>query len=407
MKLQNDFIRPRNFLSNTTKVTSQYVPKLPPSRRTGRNYEIIRTNFLASDVKARNVVDFGLLEQQREQEDGVKISLGESTLQKLFQVQVDDPTDNAWIAEKNRRLRAGETEAQIKANPPFGRPQRKVMKKLNFGAQGLDINDKIELSKNAILQGVNLNRAQLAGITVNLVQVLGDVQQLRNMSQAGLTNLQQTLNQLNLPKTWQQAGFTHRFFTLEQYVKQAGLINLFLLSNVEGFRTLDMPVIEWPLGTDILSPKNIANGKRVPIIDIALGLRVLLGNPIRWGMILDLETKGIYRVEDAMNAVNNRAIDGGKLNGQDPPSGKWDLNKQPFWDWYFPSEDKVLIVRNIKATDLQGSPRMDVNFDDWVQTPEGQAVMGAQKPFPPPPLPLPPPIRKPSTPSTPPAPPAP
>ena len=372
MKLQNNLVRPQNFLSNTSKVSSQYVPKLPPSSRTGRNYEIMRTNFLASEIKGRNVVDFGVLEQQREQDEGIKVALGESTLQKLFQVQVDDPTDQAWITEKNRRLAAGETEAQIKASPPFGRPQRKVMKKLNFGAQGLDINDKIELSKNAILQGVNMNQAQLAGITANLAQVLGDVQQLGAMSQAGFTNLQQTLNQLSLPKSWQGAGFNHRFFTAQQYNKQAGLINLYLLSNLAKGRTLREPVVLYPMNTDVTSPQN----RSLPVLvsNIARNLQRSGAKP---GRILDLETKAIYQIQDVIFGVN-QGLDGGKLNDQNPPQGGWDPALQPFWDFYIPSTNSVQVPRGIRVANLQGSPREGVNFIDWMTTQEGRALMTRQ-----------------------------
>jgi hypothetical protein len=244
------------------------------------------------------------------------------------------------------------------------------MKKLNFAAQGLDINDKIELSKNAILQGVNMNQAQLAGITANLATVLGDVRQLGAMTQAGFTNLQQTLNQLNLPKTWQQAGFNHRFFTFEQYNKQAGLINLYLLSNVGKGRTLREPVVLFPKG---------GKGTPKPVVISNINITIARAKG-RFSNILDMETKAIFHIEDVINKVNKTGIDNGKLNGQNPPPGGWDPNKQPFWDFYKPRNNKVEVDGGINVNNLQGSPRAGVDFDDWVQTPEGQQIMSGQQP---------------------------
>ena len=63
------------------------------------------------------------------------------------------------------------------------------------------------------------------------------------MTSAQLTVIKNTVDRLGIPKNYQTAGFTHRLFTWNQYKPQQGLINLFLLSNIEPNRSLEEPLL--------------------------------------------------------------------------------------------------------------------------------------------------------------------
>ena len=70
----------------------------------------------------------------------------------MFHVQLDDPTDVTWIAEKNRMVaeykRRGLSDQDIlrelDANKPLGREQRKVSKMQNFNMSNMTVAQKIE-----------------------------------------------------------------------------------------------------------------------------------------------------------------------------------------------------------------------------------------------------------------------
>lgn len=76
---------------------------LPKNRRTGLgNYNISRNNFLSPPIRGRDTLDFDRLQAQEIENAGVKVQLGDSTLEKLFKIQIDDPTDLSWIEEKKK-----------------------------------------------------------------------------------------------------------------------------------------------------------------------------------------------------------------------------------------------------------------------------------------------------------------
>ncbi len=309
--------------------------KLPVNKRKGLgNYDITRTNFIAPPIKGREVLNFERLAAQDLETAGVKVQLGDKTIEKLFKIQVNDPTDTKWIQEKNARLAGGETEEMIKANPPMGRQQRKVSKMVNFAAQGLLIEDKIEQLKAAVDQGHADNKEDMASLIANVSLLLGNLGQLRNMTQSGFNELRQLISKLTVPKHWKAMGFTHRLYNLEQYKEQAGLINLYILSNLTnlpGGRTFSLPLVSLDDKGEVvgrtsflnmvqnLGAKNRSDGTRAP------------------GRYLDLETKAIIPFNVAVELAND-GIDNGQLNGQNTPqgppnNGAWLQNMTPAWDY--------------------------------------------------------------------------
>ena len=92
------------------------------------NYHMVRENFIAPPIKPRMAVDFDKLNAQSLAADGIKVQLGDKTIEQLFKTYVRDKTYVEWITEYNRRKAAGETAQQLIDNPLFEREQRKVSK---------------------------------------------------------------------------------------------------------------------------------------------------------------------------------------------------------------------------------------------------------------------------------------
>ena len=314
------------------------VQALKPNSREGLgNRDITRPNFIAPSIRGREALNFERLQAQDISDAGIKVQLGDKTIEKLFKVQVDDPSDISWIEEKTRRLAGGETEADITARPPFGRPQRKISKMKNFGAQGLSIDDNIEMLKSAVNQGNADNRTEMAQMIANTAGLLGNIGNLRNITQTGMNNLAQTIRRMSVPKHWSAMGFQHRLFTKEQYREQAGLINLFLLSNLSDLpddRTFENPLVVYNDQGNIRRRSSITQ----LINFLQSETRQQAGQRVRYpALILDLQTKGLITANSAM-MLANAGTDGGQLNGQAPPqappnNGAWLPNVMFRWDF--------------------------------------------------------------------------
>ena len=341
--------------------------KIPINNRKGLgNYDITRNNFIAPPIKGREALNFERLQAQDIETGGIKVQLGDKTIEKLFKIQVEDPSDKEWIAEKNRRLNAGETPEQIEQTPPLGRPQRKISRMVNFGAQGLSIEDKIEQLNSAITQGHADSKKDVGELTANVALLLGNVGQLRNMTQSGFNQLNQLIRQMTVPKHWRAMGFTHRLFNLRQYREDAGLINLYILSNLSnlpGGRTFKEPLISYNEAGDIVGRTTFLNMVQ------NLGSKVR-GNARVPGRYLDLETKAIIPFKAAVMLANS-GVDNGQLNGQDPPSGppnngSWVENNTPAWD--YPNNPPINaqggVVVNVPSDDEDEDDDDDDDDDD-------------------------------------------
>lgn len=321
-----------SFKSGTITQPDKPVPKLGGNERDGMgNRLIVRNNFISPEIRGREVLNFERLQAQDIEQAGVKVQLSDKTLEKLFKVQVPDPTDKKWIEEKTRRIAAGETEEQIKENPPFGRPQRSVNKMVNLGAVGLSVEDKLESIKAAIDQGGANSNNMVGQLIAQVVSVLDDVKKLRNISQTGLQALQDIISKLPIPKTWQQMGFTHSIFSLKQYKEQSGLVNLFLLNNASDYgRTLNYPVEARDVNNDPYALVSLQNISKYLTSAIRSNVR-------RPGGYLDINRNAIIPLNVAVALVNN-GVDNGQLNGQNPPDGPpnnglWFDDITPAWDY--------------------------------------------------------------------------
>jgi hypothetical protein len=148
-------------------------------------------------------------------------------MDKLFAVQIADPSDGEWLIEVQRRKNAGETDAQIAANPPFRREQRTITKNINFATTGLKIEDKIELLQTAVMSNSVETQKELKDVATSIAVILTDVSQL-NQNQTKVMG--EIVNRLNLPIDPFEAGLPQRIYTPKEYLDTAGLLNFYIYS---------------------------------------------------------------------------------------------------------------------------------------------------------------------------------
>ena len=299
-----------SFRARTVIIKDYTDVKLPVDIRSGLgNYHMVREQFIAPPIKPRMAVDFDKLNAQSLAADGIKVQLGDKTIEQLFKTYIKDKTDVEWTTEYARRKAAGETAQQLRDNPPFGREQRKVSKMTNFAEQAVDLDTKINRLGSSIKQGRDESKLDLANIAVELTRIIGDIANLDAMTTAQLTTIKNIVDRLGIPKNYRTAGFTHRLFTWNQYKPQQGLINLFLLSNIESNRSLEEP---------LLSSQQNGTFTTMKISSMVSALQ-RPGAGIRY---LDLETRTVITQDEAY-ALANAGVDNGQINDQDPPNGQW------------------------------------------------------------------------------------
>ena len=287
------------------------VSDLKPNNRKGLgNKDITRTNFIAPSIRGREILDFERLQAQDIETGGIKVQLGDKTIEKLFKVQVDDPTDVAWIEQKNRRLQAGETLQQIKENPPFGRPQRKISKMTNFGDMKMSLDDKIEQLSQAVSQGVADSQQERARIAFQLATILGNVDNLQRLAMPQFIQIQQTVARLGINAKWQSY-----FRDLGRIVDGAtfnankGPIVMFLLSNIPQGRSLNEPILSYNSNSNSYRPVGLlqlfqmgGNNRYLDLQDRTIDTDVSLG--LKGIDVDDIDFPGANPVQPAPGLLN-------------------------------------------------------------------------------------------------------
>jgi hypothetical protein len=114
---------------------------------------------------------------------------------------------------------------------------------------------------------------------------------------------------LNVPKYYRVYGFTHKYFTWEEYKVQQGFINLYILSNLGSDRSLDEPLIsvQADLSTRPMTISSMVSA---------------LQRPSNSRKYLNVEQKTVItqpQIYDALNAGE----DGGRLGGRSTPPSGW------------------------------------------------------------------------------------
>jgi len=152
--------------------------------------------------------------------------LDKDTMEKLLGEDVPDPNDVKWLNERARRLAAGETEAQLIAFPPFGRPQKtlkKIQRSLTTSASMSTARTNTELAK--IIQEIKDGRAETE---VGFAEIIGDLQNIIRSGNANNAQLVAAVKALNLPGAGSTLPFT--FYDYKGYKDNQAIIDADLIA---------------------------------------------------------------------------------------------------------------------------------------------------------------------------------
>jgi hypothetical protein len=286
------------------------------------NNTILRDSFRTPDVLGRQPVDFALQELLDRQQQGIKVQLGDKTLQDLFQVKTVDPSDVVWIAEYNRRLEAGETKEQLALSPPFGREQRVMFKKVNFG-EGVSLSEKSALSTSEELKLLRASISAGSGssdLVESIAKLFELMEKIDTFTQENYITMQEILRKTNsIPSAPEQffgtAGY-HRFWSIDQYRASEPKLMVYILTNSKtGDPTRPIlsisgtPISRAELVT-ILTPKR-------DVYDSDGNILSVNGNDF----YLDINNLRVVERDFVVNAVNG-GEDSGQINGELPALDK-------------------------------------------------------------------------------------
>lgn len=223
------------FRSGIDSITTGDIPRLRPNNRSGvGNYTMTRNNFLAPPVASRSmrVIPFEKLQLQTLRDEGVKVALGDKTLEKLISVQIDDPNDTEWLAERERRLNNGESEEQLKVRPPLGRPQRKIKQTTLLEQKNMALEDKLEQLTTAVNAGFATSNADKARITAELALLVDRVRSLVNLTRDQYDQIIDITEKIQFPKDW-RAVSSSRYVTRDEFLQNKGIILLYVLNKAQ------------------------------------------------------------------------------------------------------------------------------------------------------------------------------
>jgi hypothetical protein len=227
-----------------------------PKRMGTGNYQIKRDNFVEPDPKPRRMRfdDFQLTGLAKR---GSDTGLGDKTLSELFSVDVPDPSDSLWLAEKQRltnkylnppnaltkALTLEEIKLELLAHKPLGREQRKIRKRDNVSSSALSFRNKLEEMEQEIREGRAIDTGNINLIRDQLNGILANAEDISRMNQQQLGELSKMLNALYIPRTHEELGLP-RFIGASFYNQNSGIINMFLLKNADHdpHLTLDKPI---------------------------------------------------------------------------------------------------------------------------------------------------------------------
>jgi hypothetical protein len=296
-----------SYRAGTKSTPNVRTVELPPQIRSGiGNRNITRINFTAPRISARNPVDFDKLNAVNLAQFGNKVQLSDKTINELIRVNVPDERDFAWLAEKRRLVALGSDAL------PFGRKQREVQKRINFGKASLGLQDSIAAVSAAVDSGIIENRTQQVAMGVELAKILSSVLNVEKLSNAQMAKLTAAASRLSIPKNW-RASFSHRFWTASQIRDKSGELALYLLSTfgTAAGRSPNKPLMSYNSGS-----KNY----------VPMGLQAMFIQAPKKGAdqrILDIQTGNIEPISRVLPAIR-AGEDGGRIDGKPlaPPKSK-------------------------------------------------------------------------------------
>lgn len=294
------------FRAGTVKTVSNPRIQLPENVRTGLgNRTIIRSNFTAPDIRGRDPVDFDKLNTINMTQFGNKVSLSDKTINDLLRVNLPDPTDFSWLAEKKRLEDLGMPDKL-----PFGRKQRTIPKRINFGQAKLDLDSSINAINQAVANNMTESRLERANLGATIASQFSDLAKINKINERQLRILSDAVKRLRLSKDWRGNGFTHRIWTERQLKLNSGPVIMFLLSNIPDDRTPIKPILSW----------NRVSNKYIPV-----GLQQLFSMN-KNKLVLDLQNRALIPADEAKSMILNRGVDSGIFDdnplGIPPPPPK-------------------------------------------------------------------------------------
>lgn len=275
------------------------------------------TTASAPGVKSRVPLGVELMRKIDEETYGAKVQLSEKTLDKLFNVRVDDPTDEIYINRKRELEAEGRSPQEIENI--IGK-QRQITKRVNLADSSLAVKDKIELLERAVKSGIDNTREGLSAIVGQTSLLLGDGSFLDKMTGEDITRLKEVLRGIDMPRDYRRAGFNHRIYNLPQYRDDSGLVNLFIMTHLEPPRTLEAPLLGIPTN----------RGMFQPLLTGYINYMSADKGGGRTEKYIDLEGRRFLSRAEAMRLANE-GVDGGMLGGEPRPEDGWDARITPIW----------------------------------------------------------------------------
>ena len=228
--------------------------------------DINRLGFKEVQPKPRSVPDFERLEELEIKEFGEKVRLSEPQIDQLFSIQVPDPND----------------------------PTRTITQRVNIGQRFSDINQAVNVIRQAVEQGRVESLNDRTVLLREIGVILGNQQDLSNLTASSMETLNNILDRLNLPKDPKE-WVGQRLFNQEEYEKDREKINTYLASNPNTGGDASKPVIG-------LSSKPIS--------------LIAVNKTIRDGNFLDIKERVIVNIVTARKMVLIDGVDDGKLGGE-------------------------------------------------------------------------------------------
>jgi hypothetical protein len=170
---RHEITRPA-FLTQYGDINNKSIVKMPVNKRVGLgDYEIVRPGMTEPPIMPRSFVGFDALREMDEEQFGVRVQLGDTTITKLLTISIPDPSDKSWLDEYQRRKDLGESDDDLKKSPPLGREQRKTNKDLQFGQRGNTPSENIAALEALIKQGFTESRDERIELGKRIAEVLG------------------------------------------------------------------------------------------------------------------------------------------------------------------------------------------------------------------------------------------
>lgn len=314
------FNRPA-FKANTVVINDPIIPfdMSTLNKRSGiGNNRILRQDFLAPDPAPRSAYDFEIQDRIRRQQEGLNVKLSDKTISDLFKVVTVDPSDKEWLDEYKRRLDGGETEEELKALPPLGRPQRPLTKMVNFAeasnVSSLDLTQKLDLLLTAVKSSPSV--VDPAKILADIWLVVDNIEKFSDTNFEALAAILRKSGAVDKdPRVYFGVRY-HRFWSRRQYIENKAKVDTFILAN-NTTGSASRPLV----GT-------LGDPVKLESLITTLGLpreRILddSGDDVTGpgdAFYFDIVNLTIIDYDDVCEEVNT-GVDSGLIDDQPPPAG--------------------------------------------------------------------------------------